>query len=111
MPAITQVSAMTRHRMRLVEQLIEEDSGDFTVAAPTPEHAAAVLLAAHDQARERGSNRVRLPDGQSCRIEPDNVVRTRTFCLLLDEGGQEVREVEPGYGEQEAEGAQGGHQP
>jgi len=88
--------------MRLVEQMIEEDSGDFTLDAPTPERAAAVLLAAHDRARERGSNHVRLADGQSCRIEPDDVVRTRAFCVLLDESGQELREVEPDHGEEPA---------
>ena len=40
------------------------------------------------------------------------MVRTRTFCVLLDESGQEVREAEPGYGEQPtAESVQGGHHP
>ena len=101
---------MTRHRMRLVEQVIEEGSGDFTVDAPTPEQAAAVLLAAHDRARERASNQVTLPNGQSCRIEPDTVVETCTFCLLLDDSGQEVREVEPDHGEQPATRSEhGGH--
>jgi len=38
---------MTRHRMRLVEQLIEEDSGDFLVEAPTPALAAGILLRLH----------------------------------------------------------------
>ncbi len=93
---------MTRHRMRLVEQVIEEGSGDFLADAPTPERAAAVLLAAHAQARERASNQVSLPDGQSCRIEPDAMVETHTFCVLLDETAQEVREIEADHGEQPA---------
>jgi hypothetical protein len=104
----TQHPVTTRYALRLVEQVIEEDSGDFAVDAPTPERAAAVLLAAHDRARARGSNLVRLPDGQARRIEPDNVVRTRVFCVLLDESGQELHEVEPDHGEQPA--AKGGHE-
>ena len=101
---------MTRHRMRLVEQVIEEGSGDFTVDAPTPEQAATVLLAAHAQARERASNQVSLPNGQSCRIEPDTVVETHTFCVLLDETAREVREVEPDHGEQPATRSEHGGQ-
>ena len=81
--------------MRLVERLIEEDSGDFLVEAPTPALAAAILLAAHDRAREQCSNLVRLPDGQRRRIEPTNVVENSVFCMLLDEAGQEVKEIDP----------------
>lgn len=86
---------MTRHRLRLVEQLIEEDSGDFIVEAPTPALAAGILLAAHDRAREQCSNVVALPDGQRRRIEPTNVVENVTFCLLMSEEGEEIEEVEP----------------
>ena len=86
---------MTRHRMRLVERLVEEDSGDFLVEAPTPALAAGILLAAHNRAREQCSDLVRLPDGQRRRIEPTDVVENRTFCLLLDEAGQEVKEIDP----------------
>ena len=95
---------MTRHRMRLVERLIEEDSGDFIVEAPTPALAAGILLAAHDKAREQCSNVVALPDGLaetqsvcrwSRRIEPTNVVENVTFCLLMSEEGEEIEEVEP----------------
>lgn len=82
--------------MRPVEQLVEEDSGDFTVEAPTPELAAGILVAAHGAARDRCDDLVVLPDGQSRRIGPTDVVRTRVFCLLLDENSEEVREVEPG---------------
>lgn len=100
MPTTTAIPAPspdvpTRHRMRLVERLIEEDTGDFAVEAPTPALAAGILLAAHAAARERCSNTVGLPDGQSCRIEPTNVVENQVFCLLLDERGQELEEVEP----------------
>jgi len=76
--------------MRLVEQLVEEDSGDFTVEADTPAQAAAILLQAHDSAREADRNLVTLPDGQARNIEPDDVVGTRVFCLLLDEEGDEI---------------------
>ena len=86
---------MTRHRMRLVEQLVEEDSGDFTVDAATPELAAGILVAAHDAARDRCEDLVVLPDGQSRLIEPTDIVRSHVFCVLLDEAGEEVREVEP----------------
>ena len=83
--------------MRLVEQLIQEGSGDFLVEAETPALAAGFLLGMHDAARERDSNIVALADGQSCRIEPNSVVENSTFCILLDETGQEIREVEPDW--------------
>jgi hypothetical protein len=82
--------------MRLVEQLVEEGSGDFTVDAATPARAAAMLLRAHDAARAQDSNRVSLPDGQSRHIEPRTIVENRVFCVLLDGAGQETGgEVEP----------------
>ncbi len=86
---------MTRYRIRLVEQSILEGSGDFTVEADTPELAAGILLAAHNRAREQCSNVVTLPDGQCRRIEPTDVIENSTFCMLLDDAGQEVREIEP----------------
>lgn len=86
---------MTRHRMRLVERLIEEDSGDFIIEAPTPALAAGILLAAHNSARERCSSVVTLPDGQHRRIEPTDVIESSTFCMLLDEAGQEIKEIDP----------------
>lgn len=94
---------MTRHRVRLVEGLIEEDSGDFLVEAPTPALAAGILLAAHDRAREQCSNVVTLPDGQRRRIEPTDVIENSTFCMLLDEAGQEVKEIDPEWEEATAD--------
>ncbi len=89
---------MTRFRMRLVERLIEEDSGDFSVEAPTPELAAGILLRAHDAARDKCEDLVVLPDGQSYRIEPTDVVANQVFCILLDEAGQEIgSKIEPDY--------------
>ena len=89
---------MTRFRMRLVERLIEEDSGDFTVEAATPELAAGILLRAHDAARDECEDLVVLPDGQSCCIEPTDVVANQVFCMLLDDAGQEIgSEIEPDY--------------
>jgi len=91
--------AMTRFRVRVVEHLIEEASGDFTVEADTPAQAAAVLFQAHDTARDKGEDLVVLSDGQSCNIEPTDVVGTRVFCLLLDEEGDEIGgEIVPDWG-------------
>ena len=81
--------------MRLVERRIQEGTCDFIVEAPTPALAAAILLAAHKQAFKQCSNLVTLPDGQSRRIEPTNVVENNVFCMLLDEAGQEVKEIDP----------------
>lgn len=81
---------MTRWRMRLVEQSILEDCGDFTVEADTPELAAAILLRAHDAARRDCRDTVALPDGQARRIEPREVVDNNVFCIRLDEEGNEV---------------------
>jgi len=98
---------MTRFRMRLVEQLIEEDSGDFTVDADTPAQAAAILLRAHDTARDADRNLVTLPDGQARNIEPNDVVGNRVFCLLLDEEGDEIGgEIVPDWGPPPAQQAQ-----
>jgi len=88
-----------RFKMRLVEHLIEEASGDFTVEAETPAQAAGILLQAHDTAREADRNLVTLPDGQARNIEPDDVVGNRVFCLLLDEEGDEIGgEIMPDWG-------------
>jgi len=88
---------MTVFRMRLVEQMVEEDYGDFTVEAETPEQAAAVLIRAHDAAREDCRNLVVLPDGQAHDIDPRDVVATRVFCIQIDEAGYEVGgEIKPG---------------
>jgi len=93
------MQAMTRYRLRLVEQSILEDSGDFTVEAGTPELAAAVLLRAHGAAREACRDLVVLPDGQSRRIEPREVVDSNVFCIRLDDAGDEVGgEIKPDDG-------------
>ncbi len=81
--------------MRLVEQLIEEDSGDFLVDTPTPELAAGILLQAHQAARARDSNLVTLADGQCRHINPTHAARNETFCLLMDDNGEEIEEVHP----------------
>lgn len=84
---------MPKYRMLLVEELVESDSAEFSVDADTPETASAILIDAHARARDRDSNTVSLPDGQAHRIEPDNVVRSRVFCVPLDDEGNEVREI------------------
>ncbi len=90
---------MTHYRMRLVEQSILEGSGDFTIDADTPELAAAVLLRAHDAAREACRDLVVLPDGQSRHVEPRGVVDNNVFCIRLDDAGDEVGgEIEPDDG-------------
>ncbi len=90
---------MTRYRLRLVEQSMLEDSGDFIVEADTPELAAAVLLRAHDAAREACRDLVVLPDGQSRRIEPRKVADNNVFCIRLDDAGDEVGgEIKPDDG-------------
>lgn len=90
---------MTQHRMRLVEQSILEGSGDFTVDADTPELAAAILLKAHEAARDACSNLVVLADGQSRHIEPREVIDNKLFCIRLDETGDEIGgEIKPDDG-------------
>lgn len=86
---------MTRHRMRLVERIVQEGSCDFLVEAPTPALAAAILLVAHKRAFKQCSNLVTLPDGQSRRIGGMFVVENSGLCKLLDEAGQEIEEVIP----------------
>lgn len=86
---------MPKFRMLLVEEIVECDCAEFDVEASSPEAAAAILTEAHDRAREDCSSWVSLPDGQRRHIEPDNIVRTRVFCVLLDEQGNEVREIDP----------------
>jgi hypothetical protein len=86
-----------RYRMLLVEQLIEEDSGEFLVEAASPGAAAAILHRAFDQARDRDSNIVTLPDGQAHHIEPTDIMHSRIYCILLDDAGNEVGEIEPDF--------------
>ena len=106
---------MTRHRVRLVERVVQEDSGDFLVEAATPALAAGILLAAHAKAREQCSSVVTLPDGLAetqsvcrwrCCTEPTNVVENVTFCLLMSEEGEEIEEIDPGWEGTTADGQQ-----
>jgi hypothetical protein len=85
---------MPTYRILLVEEQVESDCAEFKVAAPTARDAANVLVDAHARAREKSSNWVSLPDGQCARIEPDNLVRTRVYCVLLDDQGDEVGEID-----------------
>jgi hypothetical protein len=94
-----------RYRMLLVEQLIEEDSREFLVEATSPAAAAAILHRAFDQAGDRDSNIVTLQDGQAHHIEPTDIMRSRIYCILLDEAGNEVGEVEPDFAAVPAPGA------
>jgi hypothetical protein len=86
-----------RYRMPLVEQLIVKDSGEFLVEAASPAAAAAILHRAFDQARDRDSNIVTLPDGQAHHIEPTDIIHSRIYCILLDDAGNEVGEIEPEF--------------
>ncbi len=88
-------TTLTRFRMPLIEQLIEEDSGEFCVEAPTAGAAAAILHQAHDRARDADSDVVTLPDGQARSIDPTNVIKNRVFCILLDADGNEIGEIAP----------------
>ncbi len=85
---------MPKFRMLLVEELVESDCAEFSVEAPTPEAASAILVDAHARARDSCSSWVSLPDGQRKHIEPENIVRSRVFCVLLDDNGDEVREID-----------------
>jgi hypothetical protein len=86
-----------RYRMLLIEQIIEEDSGEFLVEAANPAAAAAILHTAHDKARDNDTNIVTLSDGQHHHIQPTDIIRNRVFCILLDADGNEVGEVEPDF--------------
>ena len=92
--------------MRLVERIVHESGCDFLVEAPTPALAAAILLAAHKQAFKQCANLVTLPDGLaetqsvcrwSRRIGETFVVKNSGVCRLLDEAGEEIKDVEPDW--------------
>ena len=85
---------MPKFRILLVEELVLSDSGEFTIEASTPAEAAAALIEARHAGLDNDDDTVRLPDGQTQHIEPEDVVRSRTFCVLLDEDGDEVGEIE-----------------
>jgi hypothetical protein len=86
---------MPYYRMLVVEELIETNSGEFSVEAPTPAAAASILIAAHDAARGNDTDILRLPDGQTGPLFPGDVICNRVFCVLLDDTGAEVCEVAP----------------
>jgi len=88
---------MPKYRILLVEELVLSDSGEFQVEAPTPEIAAAILIKAHEDARDADSNTVALPDGQEHEIEPENVVRGRVFCILVNDKGEDGDELTPDF--------------
>ena len=95
---------MTRHRMRLVERRVQEGTCDFIIEAPTPALAAGILLTAYKRAFKQCSNLVTLPDALAetqsvCRwsryIGGMFVIENSGLCRLLDETGQEVKEIDP----------------
>jgi hypothetical protein len=55
--------------------LVEEDSGDFQVGA-------AILHNAPDQARH---------------IAPTDIMHSRIYCIVLDDAGNDVGEIEPDF--------------
>ena len=81
--------------MRLVERRVQEGTCDFIIEAPTPALAAGILLTAHKQAFKQCSNLVTLPDGQSRYIGAMFVIENSGLCRLLDETGQEIKEIDP----------------
>ena len=86
---------MPKYRILLVEELVLSDSGEFTVEAPTATAAAKILFDAHSHSRNECTDLVRLADGQEQNIEPDAVARTHVFCVLLDEAGNQIQEIQP----------------
>lgn len=88
---------MPKYRLLLVEELVLSDCAEFHVDAPTEADAAAFLINARHEGLDRDSNLVSLPDGQSHNIEPEDIVRSRVFCVLLDEKGEEIREIIPDF--------------
>lgn len=85
---------MPKFRILLVEELMLSDSGEFTIEASTPAEAVAALIEARHVGLDNDDDTVRLPDGQTQHIEPEDVVRSRTFCVLLDDDGDEIGESE-----------------
>ena len=86
---------MPKHRILLVEELVLSDSAEFLVDAITPRDAAAYLIKARLSALDEDTDTVHLPDGQRAKITPEAVVRSRLFCMLLDEAGNQICEIEP----------------
>lgn len=81
--------------MILVEQSIQAGIGQFLVDAASPEEAATILFAAHAAAKKELSQDIVLADGQSQRLEPTSTIKTRIFCVALDDNGREGPEIHP----------------
>ena len=65
---------MATFSIRLVQQITEQGSGDFTIEAASAEAAAGILLTAYRTARAEDSNLVKLLDGQAQLIEREEVL-------------------------------------
>ncbi len=85
---------MNTYRLRLVEQTIQESSADFEVEAASAAEAAGYLAAARDGAAAQASKVVEI-QGQAVGLGPSQTLDTPVFYFLLDEDGDERREVEP----------------
>ncbi len=86
---------MPKHRILLVEELVLSDSAEFTVECGTTAEAASQLIKARLAGLDEDNDTVRLPDGQSAVVKPENIVRSRIFCMLLDENGNQIERIEP----------------
>jgi len=86
---------MPKHRILLVEELVLSDSAEFTVECGTTAEAAFQLIKARLAGLDEDTDTVRLPDGQSAVVKPENIVRSRIFCMLLDENGIQIGPIEP----------------
>jgi len=84
---------MTIHRMILVQESIQSGMGQFFVDSASPEEAATTLFAAHETARKALSQSITLEDGQSQCLEPTSTIKTRIFCVVIDDNGREVAEI------------------
>ncbi|SFK81067.1 hypothetical protein [Methylocapsa palsarum] len=90
----TEDDSLPKFRILLVEELVLSDSGEFTVEASTPAESAATLIEVRHAALDNDDDTVQLPDGQTQHIEAEDVVCSRTFCVLLDDDGDEIGEIE-----------------
>ena len=84
---------MAMFNIRLVQQITEQGSGDFTIEAGSAEAAAAILLKAYKVAQAQGSSLIKLLDGQVQLIERSEVLARSVSFVLLDQEGAEIRPV------------------
>ena len=87
--------SMPKHRILLVEELVLSDSAEFIVDAETPGAATSRLIRARCDGLDQDSDLVQLPDGQIGEIKPQDVARCRLFCVMLDDAGNQIAEIEP----------------